>query len=1491
MPVDSAMLREAGRRAADLAWHAQDETPPAIEDPLHATFAVAALERLEQLQREAPGVMRRILEGSDRGAEGLNADPLAEVVQNADDAKARAVHIAVVETPRPTLLLAHTGGERVKIDHVLPMSFSFLSTKRGSAEATGKFGIGLTTLKALGDRLEVHCRPYHFVVDGPQVRRISARRAVAGVYNPSRFDTLLALQLNSGTDLQSLRAWVSTWGADSMLFLRHVRRIAAIDPAKPKRARSLIELRKVRENQHALAIRGKQFACRVAHLSENTSKQRFTRFLVDVPVPRSIQPRSNKATSSLTPLGFALGGGRGRFFAGLPLRLAPSLPWNIYGQFDPELSRNSVKHSEWNDWVLKRLGDLISAVIVDLFRSDTKAAWSAVPLDEELGEQPDPWLQERAQHLFDTVRSNVAKRVRMKHEGRELALSDVAYEEIGFTPLLSAKEARRLSDGGTLLPQEMRDTAGRWRRVLDELDVSRRLGPDEVRPILSWTDEELAHRDTHWFSTLTAVLLEADSEATWDDRCLVLGNGARASPAEIEDKGLLLVRDAATAGLAQRLGLVVGLHTDYLSRSEASKAVQQWLVDTELLVSAPSNRDAIGALARWPKESPKHLEDQELLALREAVENLPESEHRSDLLRSIGDRVAVHAVQYKNGEAVTSLVRISVTYLPTAFEGRATMWARAAGRVPRLYWLDRRYAKKLRMPDERGPAGAREFLISLGAEVAPRLQPLPSTTFNRYTVQEFSSYNAPEFQVRAAAERGYIRFVRGNRKSFALHAVAADIAQAEPQEKERRGMALLRTLHDSWGRLYADHATIRVFAADRTLFARGHIPATWIADAASVAWMENELGEPRRPCDLVLRTPEYLSAIGDEPAVFARGLERSHGEWAVTEALGIDSRPRAKHLVEQLIELQRVDLQEPDERNFEQARFIYLALSSMCPPRGTPTPQSMVDDLSVNGLRTQFAATKNRPGLIRTSSGWHAPSDVFSGRELFARRRPFVTASSGAGALWRTLRIDAPTVEACIDVLKEIARESNGAKERGLLAETYRYISSQLRGGARRPPSLQKLPLWTGTTWVTTRPIYAFDDRELANSLAAKRPSAIWQPPAVLGPLESFMQGARITKVSENSISLTTGTRQRAVAHAYLQERFRLATLHLRTALAEEDEVAHDALAVDWEEFHEAATRLAQPVEVELELEESKPITIHRRAQWDMSSLTVYVTEASDLADENAGGYAIATAFTGINRRSVALRWTAAWRRAERGEQPDLVRLAPRDQEDIRNLLEQMEASAKRAKAPLKPRTRPERTSRDSGPGPDAPKLKSPDDLAHGVEVSIVEPDPSGKSISRRGLRKRMPAGDRRPAYEPRTPARRTDEWDTEDIAIEAVRQALWQVDENEMQDVSRLRGLGADGLRGDQYIEVKHNRRGLPTSITLDANEFERARIERDRFVLAIAYDLEKDQETKVRFYIDPLNVLPKLPQTSITLGGFTSTRALEVRFPMTDPNRPPGG
>ena len=65
--------------------------------------------------------------------------------------------------------------------------------------------------------------------------------------------------------------------------------------------------------------------------------------------------------------------------------------------------------------------------------------------------------------------------------------------------------------------------------------------------------------------------------------------------------------------------------------------------------------------------------------------------------------------------------------------------------------------------------------------------------------------------------------------------------------------------------------------------------------------------------------------------------------------------------------------------------------------------------------------------------------------------------------------------------------------------------------------------------------------------------------------------------------------------------------------------------------------------------------------------------------------------------------------------------------------------------------------------------------------------------------------------------------------------------------------------------------------------------RSEQEKFVLAIANDLDQDQQTRVRFYINPLAVLRKLPQTAVTLGGFKTTVALEVTtFNLIDPTEP---
>jgi hypothetical protein len=83
-----------------------------------------------------------------------------------------------------------------------------------------------------------------------------------------------------------------------------------------------------------------------------------------------------------------------------------------------------------------------------------------------------------------------------------------------------------------------------------------------------------------------------------------------------------------------------------------------------------------------------------------------------------------------------------------------------------------------------------------------------------------------------------------------------------------------------------------------------------------------------------------------------------------------------------------------------------------------------------------------------------------------------------------------------------------GGVDAGRAGQPAGQLPSQRREllGRQRPPILDPV-----------RTVYALDDRELAAVLGGESRSAIWQAPAALGPLESFMQGARITKVDENA--------------------------------------------------------------------------------------------------------------------------------------------------------------------------------------------------------------------------------------------------------------------------------------------------------------------------------------------------------------------------------------
>ena len=145
-----------------------------VGDPLTSAFARSAIAELARLQREeAPGSYREALEGAEASAEQFNIDPLqgvSEVVQNADDLGATTVRVALSGPAgvRDELLIVHDGSP-VRLVDALSMVLPYLSTKRSSARAKGRFGIGLKTLVKLGARVSVHSAPYDFEIEANSI--------------------------------------------------------------------------------------------------------------------------------------------------------------------------------------------------------------------------------------------------------------------------------------------------------------------------------------------------------------------------------------------------------------------------------------------------------------------------------------------------------------------------------------------------------------------------------------------------------------------------------------------------------------------------------------------------------------------------------------------------------------------------------------------------------------------------------------------------------------------------------------------------------------------------------------------------------------------------------------------------------------------------------------------------------------------------------------------------------------------------------------------------------------------------------------------------------------------------------------------------------------------------------------------------------------------------------------------------------------------------
>jgi hypothetical protein len=338
--------RRAGQKAfrtateaADLLFEAEDgSVARSYVEPSSLDEARAAVDRLGQRFAELPGAIRNALDAASRSADLLSGDPLqglSEIVQNADDVHATEVRFLLTDD---ALVIAHDG-DSVTLPNVLALATPWLTTKTSESGSTGRFGIGLMTLRSLASTLEVHCGPYHLRLGEPTVQAIEPFKPPAFMAGASW--TFLRVPFD-GTVLSEaeLAAWLGRWDDLALLFLRDVKRIVRLDGNGDTAQQLSLRWRELPSLVEGVAGTPIEVSRRRARTRDGREWIIYTAEPPSPPRPH----RSRKKAGEATPMGVALpleAVEEGFLYAGLPLT-PTRLSVRANAQFDPLASRQGL---------------------------------------------------------------------------------------------------------------------------------------------------------------------------------------------------------------------------------------------------------------------------------------------------------------------------------------------------------------------------------------------------------------------------------------------------------------------------------------------------------------------------------------------------------------------------------------------------------------------------------------------------------------------------------------------------------------------------------------------------------------------------------------------------------------------------------------------------------------------------------------------------------------------------------------------------------------------------------------------------------------------------------------------------------------------------------------------------------------------------------------------------------------------------------------------
>ena len=542
-------------------------------------------------------------------------------------------------------------------------------------------------------------------------------------------------------------------------------------------------------------------------------------------------------------------------------------------------------------------------------------------------------------------------------------------------------------------------------------------------------------------------------------------------------------------------------------------------------------------------------------------------------------------------------------------------------------------------------------------------------------------------------------------------------------------------------------------------------------------------------------------------------------------------------------------------------------------------------------------------GLILTSSGWRTPERVFGGEATLGSYGVFAPAVSETDALWDTLGLRRPSVMDCVRAIRKIARRFPvDSEDAAILLDALRAIERAYGPTATEQErrALRELPLLTTRGWVRQRPVYATDDRSLADGLGDRVP--IWQPGGELRQFASIVGALRVLPIDAADAEVVEP--DLAEDDEERTELFREAIQQLHEDLIRNEPDLARSLTVPWERLESLSVRVHPSLTLRVSVAEDgrQRYDCAIAAKVDTDRGAVFVRRHRDLARVDRGGRALSMLFSGDSRH-LAHAWRGAWDRAEEGRPATILELAQErrareERERDLSLEERVAALRDATSRPPRPDSRAggskkgggsepsdKEESSATGTGDDRKPAPSSRELVKPSTLRLRDPTGQATESTNSGKPPRQigggdlvePGGPAPPQTRTAPPNYTGDE--RERVGLELLEMVLGR----ELIDVRAKRGVGADAIdEQGRYFELKVNAGREPDAVSLTASEVMRAATDASNYILAVVSGVGgADARPTVRLVLDPLKELePGTEDGKINLAGVRHSRSVVYQF-----------